>query len=105
LGAPGTAVRVLLSNELSVREVHVADIHFEGAGYFDAEGESTRVAVNGFIRGGAFDRVIDFESALKDPGHPTRLLPAYDRGDHLHPNDAGFTRMAQAVAAGSVTDP
>jgi lysophospholipase L1-like esterase len=73
---------------------------FEGAGYYDAEGEATRVAVNEFIRSGAFDGVIDFDAALQDPQHPTRLLPGYDRGDHLHPNDAGFTRMAQAVAAG-----
>lgn len=41
--------------------------------------------------------VIDFEKALRDPGHPTRMLPAYDCGDHLHPSDAGYLRMGDAI--------
>ena len=41
--------------------------------------------------------MIDFDRALRDPGHPTRLLPVYDGGDHLHPNDAGTRAMADAV--------
>jgi lysophospholipase L1-like esterase len=34
---------------------------------------------------------------LRDPAHPTRLLPAYDSGDHVHPNDAGYQAMADIV--------
>ena len=34
---------------------------------------------------------------LRDPSHPTRLLPAYDSGDHVHPNDAGYNAMADAI--------
>jgi lysophospholipase L1-like esterase len=41
--------------------------------------------------------VIDFDEATRDPAHPARLLPAYDSGDHLHPNDAGYQAMANAV--------
>jgi lysophospholipase L1-like esterase len=41
--------------------------------------------------------VVDFDLALRDPAQPTRLNPAYDSGDHLHPNDAGYQVMAQAV--------
>ena len=69
---------------------------YEGtADYFTAEGETIRQAVNDWIRtGGAFDAVIDFDAIIRDPDHPARLLPAYDGGDHLHLNDAGFQAMA-----------
>jgi lysophospholipase L1-like esterase len=74
---------------------------FEGTiypGYFTTDGETKRQAINRFIRtSGAFDGVIDFDAAVRDPAHPTRLLPAFDSGDHLHPNDAGYLAMANAV--------
>jgi lysophospholipase L1-like esterase len=61
--------------------------------------EGDRLAVNQWIRGaGHFDAVIDFDSALRDPEHPERLLPRYDCGDHLNPSPAGFTAMANAVS-------
>lgn len=68
-----------------------------GAGYARAEGESIREAVNDWIRhGGAFDAVVDFEAATRDPGNPLHLRPEFDSGDHLHPSDAGYGAMAQA---------
>jgi lysophospholipase L1-like esterase len=71
---------------------------FEGAAYFSPEGETKREAVNKFIRtGGAYDGVIDFDAVVRDPGHASRFLPAYDSGDHLHPNDAGYKAMADAI--------
>lgn len=78
---------------------------FEGAlqdtpmrGYYSADKERIRQQVNAWIRhGGAFDVVVDFDAILRDPRHPTRLLPAYDSGDHLHPGDAGNRVMAQAI--------
>jgi lysophospholipase L1-like esterase len=71
---------------------------FEGAGYYTTEGEAKRVAINEFIRtGGAFDAAIDFDAVLRDPGRPTRILPAFDSGDHLHPNDAGYKAMADSI--------
>jgi lysophospholipase L1-like esterase len=74
---------------------------FEGTvfpGYFTPAGEDTRARVNDWIRtSGRFDAVIDFDAATRDPAHPTRLLPAYDSGDHLHPNDAGYAAMADAI--------
>ena len=71
---------------------------FEGAMYFSQEGEAIRQAVNDWIRTGrAFDSVIDFDDVVRDPGQPTRLLPAFDSGDHLHPNDAGFQAMAESI--------
>ncbi|HEY1469662.1 MAG TPA: SGNH/GDSL hydrolase family protein [Candidatus Acidoferrum sp.] len=61
--------------------------------------ESDRRAVNQWIRGaGHFDAVIDFDSTLRDPEHPERLLPGYDSGDHLHPSPAGYRAMGNAVS-------
>lgn len=60
--------------------------------------ESDRQAVNQWIRGpGHFDAAIDFDSVLRDPQNPERLLPTYDCGDHLHPSPAGYKAMANAV--------
>jgi lysophospholipase L1-like esterase len=71
---------------------------FEESMVFSTEGEAKRQAVNDWIRaGGAFDGVIDFDAIARDPDKPTRLLPAYDSGDHLHPNDAGFEAMANGI--------
>ena len=44
-----------------------------------------------------FDGVIDFDAATRDPAHPTQFLPAYDSGDHLHPSDAGYKAMGEAI--------
>jgi lysophospholipase L1-like esterase len=41
--------------------------------------------------------VIDFDRAMRDPARPARMLPAYDSGDHLHPNDLGMQAMANAI--------
>lgn len=60
--------------------------------------EAIRLAVNNWIRtGGAFDGVVDFDGALRDPAQPDRLRAAYDSGDHVHPGDRGYAAMAQAV--------
>ena len=71
---------------------------YEGAGYARENGEAIRSAVNEWIRtSGAFDAVVDFEAATRDPNSPKRFKPEFDPGDHLHPNDAGYKAMADAV--------
>jgi lysophospholipase L1-like esterase len=74
---------------------------FEGTifpGYFTPAGEAKRQAVNAWIRtSGAFDAVIDFDRVIRDPAQPSRILPAYDSGDRLHPNDAGYRAMGEAI--------
>jgi lysophospholipase L1-like esterase len=71
---------------------------FQGSGYYSAVGEAERQAVNQWIRtSGAFDGAIDFDRAVRDPAGPLRLRPAYDSGDHLHPDDAGYQAMANAI--------
>src|SRR5882724_434272 len=61
-------------------------------GAWTPERESKRQAVNAWIRDGG-----DFDEALRDPDHPTRMLPIYDCGDHLHPSDLGYNTMGDAV--------
>jgi lysophospholipase L1-like esterase len=71
---------------------------YHGAGYATENGEVIRKAVNDWIRNsGAFDGVVDFEAAVRDPNHPDTFLPADDPGDHLHPNDAGYKVMGDAI--------
>jgi len=71
---------------------------YEGAAYFSPEGEAKRQALNDWIRtSGAYDGVIDFDKATRDPAAPTKFNPAYDSGDHLHPGDAGYKAMGDAV--------
>ena len=67
-------------------------------GFWSAALEVNRQAVNHWIRtSNAYDAVIDFDRVMRDPSHPTRLLPAYDSGDRLHPNDAGYKVMADSI--------
>jgi lysophospholipase L1-like esterase len=71
---------------------------FAGCACYSPEEEVTRQAVNDWIRGsGTFDAVTDFDAALRDPDDPHRMLPDYDSGDHLHPGDAGYEAMGNAV--------
>lgn len=67
-------------------------------GKLPPEREAVREAVNQWVRtSGAFDGVIDFDAALRDPTQPTRMLPRLDSGDGTHPSDAGYAAMADAV--------
>ena len=74
---------------------------YQGLGNWTASGEAKRIAVNQWIRTSqAFDGVIDFDAALRDPVSPTHLAPQYDSGDHLHPGTAGHEAMGNAVDLG-----
>jgi lysophospholipase L1-like esterase len=78
---------------------------FEGAledtpleGYFTAEKERMRQAINHWIRtSGEFDAVVDFDAATRDPQNPTRFRSTLDPGDHLHPGNDGYKAMAETV--------
>lgn len=70
----------------------------EGIWLYGPVGEATRQAVNQWIRtSGEFDATVDFDAAVRDKSHPTHLLPEFDSGDHIHPNDAGNQAMADAI--------
>jgi lysophospholipase L1-like esterase len=71
---------------------------FEGSALFDADREQQRERVNRWIRtSGEPDAVIDFDVLTNDPGHPLRLRPDFDSGDHLHPNEMGYRAMADGI--------
>jgi lysophospholipase L1-like esterase len=67
-------------------------------GHYSPRKEALRQALNDWMRHArAFDGVVDFDAVLRDPAHPAQLDPALDSGDHLHPGDGGYRRMADAI--------
>jgi len=72
---------------------------YQGAFYWTPAGEAAREQINAFIRSpdSGCDGIVDQDTATHDPANPTQYLPAYDSGDHLHPNDAGYVAIADAV--------
>jgi lysophospholipase L1-like esterase len=81
-----------------IRVIGGTVLPFEGWVTYDAQEEAARQGVNDWIRGShACDAVVDFDEVTRDPADPHRMLPAYDSGDHLHPNDTGYAAMGNAV--------
>ncbi|WP_149548302.1 SGNH/GDSL hydrolase family protein [Streptomyces marokkonensis] len=113
LRTPGAAdpERIVTGLETLVERAHARGLKVVGAtlmpfgghrGYTEAR-EAVRQRINAEIRaGGVFDAVADFDAALRDPYDPRRFRPVYDSGDHLHPSDRGYTRMAEAFELGSL---
>ena len=71
---------------------------FKGASYWSEEKESRREAVNRWIRSHRHvEAVVDFDATMRDAADPQVLKAAYDSGDHLHPGNAGYAAMADAI--------
>ncbi|MFI7414594.1 SGNH/GDSL hydrolase family protein [Streptomyces sp. NPDC049627] len=95
--------RILAGLRTLVRQAHARGLKVVGAtlmpfqghrGYTDAR-EGVRQQINAEIRAGhVFDAVADFDEAVRDPYNPRKFRPDYDSGDHLHPSDKGYERMA-----------
>ena len=101
-GGPLTAQDLIAGYQQLIAQAHAAGVRILGGTIMPdnepAAGEAIRQAVNTWIRtGGAFDGVVDFDQAMADPANPHSLVPAYDSGDHLHPNATGMQAMANAV--------
>jgi len=101
-----TAEELIAADHLLIARAHASGLKiigatltpYMGAKYSSPEGEKVREALNNWIRtSGEFDGVIDFDKATRDPANPAQYLPAYDSGDHLHPNDAGMKAMADSI--------
>ena len=104
-----TAEDLIASHRQMIERAHAKGVRiigatltpFWGAGYFTEVGEAKRTALNDWIRSGkAYDGVIDFDKATRDPNDPKKLLAAYDSCDHLHPSDAGYKAMGDAIDLG-----
>ncbi|MGB6430971.1 MAG: SGNH/GDSL hydrolase family protein [Candidatus Acidiferrales bacterium] len=89
---------ILRAHTHHIRVYGATILPYQGANYFSAEGEADRETINKWIRtSGAFDAVIDLDAATRDPQKPTQFAPSDDSGDHLHPGDAGYKAMADAI--------
>jgi lysophospholipase L1-like esterase len=74
---------------------------YQGANYASPAGEQVRTGLNNWIKtGGAFDGVVDFAAATADPANPLAFRAGFNISDKLHPNDAGYQAMANAVDLG-----
>ncbi|HEX4154801.1 MAG TPA: SGNH/GDSL hydrolase family protein [Acidobacteriaceae bacterium] len=105
-GDPVTTDQILTALQQIIARAHAHGIlvfgatltPFLGAKYASPAGETMRSAENTFIRTSKlFDGVIDFDQTTRDPSNPTVFLPADDSGDHLHPGDAGYKAMGDAI--------
>jgi lysophospholipase L1-like esterase len=86
------------AHDHGIRVIGGTILPYKGAGYYAEDGDATRRAVNAWIREpGNFDGVIDFDRAVANPADPASIDPRYDSGDKLHPNDAGYRRMAEVI--------
>lgn len=97
-----TAADLIAGYQRVIAEAHRHGVRVFGAtltpAALPAQRESIRLAVNQWIRTNrAFDGVVDFDEALRDPTQPERLQRGFDSGDHIHPSDAGYAAMADAV--------
>ena len=106
VSASAVAARLIEAYREIIDRTHARGLRIYGAtltpfggSQYDCPGcEAARQTVNTWIRtSAAFDAVIDFDAAVRDPAQPTRLMPALDTGDHLHPNEAGYRVMADAI--------
>jgi lysophospholipase L1-like esterase len=104
-----TAAEIIAGHQQLIERAHARGLTIYGAtltpcagtiflGYFTPAGEAKRQTVNAWIRtSGEYDAVIDFDLVTRDPNNPTFLLAAYDSGDGLHPSDAGYEAMGNAI--------
>jgi lysophospholipase L1-like esterase len=78
-------------------KVIAAPITADATAGWDEHKEAERRKLNALLKASRlFDGYLDFDPLMQNPSAPG-LKPAYDSGDHLHPNDAGYRAMAEAV--------
>jgi lysophospholipase L1-like esterase len=104
-----TAADLIAGYQRVIAEAHRHGVRIFGATLTPAslspQRESIRLAVNQWIRTTrALDGVVDFDAVLRDPAQPDRLRRGYDSGDNIHPSDAGYAAMAEAIPLDAVVN-
>ncbi|MGH8167941.1 MAG: SGNH/GDSL hydrolase family protein [Woeseiaceae bacterium] len=92
---------IMRAREKDIRIIGATIMPFAGSTFYPSNemAEAARQTVNAWIRKpGTFDAVVDFDALMRSPDDPSRLNPAYDSGDHLHPSIAGYQAMAEFVS-------
>jgi lysophospholipase L1-like esterase len=104
IGGGASAPALIAGYQQAVAQAHSAGVCVVGAtvtpagSAADSASEQTRLAVNEFIRtSGIYDHVVDFDAVTKDPAAPNQLRAEFDSGDHIHPSDAAYEAMANAI--------
>ena len=103
LGGGATPDQVIAGDRNLIAQAHAAGKCIIGGtltpfGNASAQEHANIDTVNNFIRSsGEFDGVVDFNAAVRDPADPNQILPAFNSGDGLHPNSAGYQAMANGV--------
>lgn len=109
---PVTADALIAADKQIIERAHERGIRVFGAtltpykeaGYASEQGEVVRQALNNWIRtSNAFDGVIDFAPSVADTTDPSKIAANYNDGDKLHPNDAGYKAMADAIDLRALT--
>jgi lysophospholipase L1-like esterase len=104
--APLTAADLIAGYRQLIARAHAKGIAvhgatltpYQGSDYYTSAMEQVRQSTNSWIRSSReFDTVLDFDALLRDPAAPQRLTPSFDSGDHLHPNNAGYQAMGNAI--------
>ncbi len=94
----GLAQLAAQSHQHNIAVIGATITPYQGCGYYSTDGDAVRQAVNEWIRTShTFDGVADFDKAVRDPQNPLHFAAQYDSGDHLHPKDAGYQAMANAI--------
>jgi len=105
-GAPVSAEDIIAGDMQMIERAHQHGVRiygatitpYEGAATYTPEGEEARQMVNAWIRAsGAFDGVLDFDKAIRDPAHLSQIRDGYHMGDHLHGSDAGYKAIADSI--------
>ena len=104
IGGGASATSLIAGYQQAVAQAHSAGVCVVGATVTPAgsavgsTSEQTRLAVNEFIRtSGIYDHVVDFDAVTNDAAAPNQLRTEFDSGDHIHPNDAAYEAMANAI--------
>ena len=106
---PATLEALIAADKQIIERCHVHGVKvygalltpYQGAGYASPAGEQVRTGLNNWIKtSGAFDGVVDFATATGDPANPLAFRADYNIRDKLHPNDAGYRAMGDAIDLG-----